>query len=84
MRHLIVVFVFFLIMTGVFYIFYKVMPPQSLKPKTPKVDRCDSLESDLFVTKIDLNRYEIALEILKTEDSVAAQKFMEIYSSQTE
>lgn len=85
MRHLIVVSVFFILMTGLFYVLNRFAPSMRVDIQKPaKMDRCDSLQSDLLSTEIELNRYEIALEILKDEDSLAANKFIEILSTQTE
>lgn len=46
--------------------------------------KVDSLHDENFPCQIELGRYRIALEILKVEDSVAAAKFEEIMSTQTE
>jgi hypothetical protein len=44
----------------------------------------DSLQSELFQTQSQLGRYEVALEMLKEEDSVAADHFEFILSTKTE
>jgi hypothetical protein len=44
----------------------------------------DSLQSELFQTQSQLGRYEVALEMLKEEDSVAADHFEYILSTKTE
>lgn len=44
----------------------------------------DSLASELFVTDIELTRYQTALELLREVDSVAADKFDLILTTQTE
>ena len=44
----------------------------------------DSLRSELFVEQTRVGRYEIALEMLREEDSVAANKFENILYTQTE
>ncbi len=49
-----------------------------------KAQTIDSLQSELFVTSIQLNRYETALELLREEDKKAAEKFELVYTTQTE
>ncbi len=44
----------------------------------------DSLQSELFQTQSQLGRYEMALEMFKEEDSVAADQFEYIMSTKTE
>jgi septal ring factor EnvC (AmiA/AmiB activator) len=44
----------------------------------------DSLHDEIFPTQIELNRYQIALELLKEEDKKAADKFELILTTQTE
>jgi hypothetical protein len=44
----------------------------------------DSLQSELFQTQCQLGRYEVALEMFKEEDSVAADHFEYILSTKTE
>ena len=44
----------------------------------------DSLRSELFVEQTRVGRYEIALEMLREEDSVAANKFENILYTKTE
>ena len=44
----------------------------------------DSLQSELFQNQSQLGRYEVALEMLKEEDSVAADHFEFILSTKTE
>ncbi len=46
--------------------------------------KIDSLENEIFIRQTNLGRYEVALEILKEEDSVAADHFEHILSKQTE
>lgn len=46
--------------------------------------KIDSLYAENLPCQIELNRYQITLEILKEEDSVAAAKFEEIMTTQTE
>lgn len=46
--------------------------------------KVDSLHDENFPCQIELGRYRIALDILKVEDSVAAAKFEEILTTQTE
>jgi hypothetical protein len=42
------------------------------------------LNDSLFILSTNLGRYEIALDMLKEEDSVAAQKFENILYTKTE
>lgn len=42
------------------------------------------LQDSLFILQNNLGRYEMALEILKEEDSLSAQKFEDILYKQTE
>jgi hypothetical protein len=44
----------------------------------------DSLETELHIKQTQVGRYEIALELFKEEDSVAADHFEYILSTQTE
>jgi uncharacterized protein YlxW (UPF0749 family) len=44
----------------------------------------DSLQTELFIKQTQIGRYEIALEIFKEEDSVAADHFEYILSTQAE
>jgi uncharacterized protein YlxW (UPF0749 family) len=44
----------------------------------------DSLQAELFIKQTQVGRYEIALELFKEEDSVAADHFEYILSTQTE
>ena len=44
----------------------------------------DSLQSELFQVQSQLGKYEIALQMLKEEDSVAANHFKYILSTKTE
>jgi hypothetical protein len=46
--------------------------------------RLNDLHDSLFILTTNLGRYEIALDILKEEDSVAAQKFENILYTKTE
>jgi hypothetical protein len=49
-----------------------------------KINTIDSLQSELFQTQSQSGRYEVALELFKEEDSVAADRFELILSTQTE
>jgi hypothetical protein len=42
------------------------------------------LQDSLFILQTNLGRYEIALEMLKEEDSLCAQKFEDILYTKTE
>ena len=44
----------------------------------------DSLQNELFIKQTEVGRYEVALEIFKEEDSVGADHFEHILSTQTE
>lgn len=44
----------------------------------------DSLHNELFIKQTEVGRYEVALEMLKEEDSVAAAKFENILYTKTE
>ena len=44
----------------------------------------DSLQNELFIKQTEVGRYEMALEIFKEEDSVAADHFEYILSTKTE
>lgn len=46
--------------------------------------KVDSLYAENLPCQIELNRYQITLQILREEDSVAAAKFEEIMTTQTE
>jgi hypothetical protein len=48
------------------------------------INNTDSLQSELFQTQSQLGRYEVALEMFKEEDSVAADQFEYILSTKTE
>ena len=57
---------------------------QIAEPVIDCQEKIDSLESEIFIRQTNLGRYEMALEILKEEDSVAADHFEHILSTQTE
>lgn len=44
----------------------------------------DSLQQEVYISNINLGRYEITLELLSQEDTVAAAKFDRIYTNETE
>lgn len=44
----------------------------------------DSLQQELYISNINLNRYDITLELLSEQDSVAADRFNNIYTNETE
>lgn len=46
--------------------------------------KIDSLETELFIEKSKVGRYEMALETFKEEDSVGADHFEHILSTKTE
>ena len=47
-------------------------------------NQIDSLQSELFVQQTIVNRYEIALEMLKEQNKKAADEFELILTTQTE
>lgn len=49
-----------------------------------QIQACDSIKAENFVLKTQLMRYELAIEILAEEDSIAANKLTEIYNHETE
>jgi hypothetical protein len=44
----------------------------------------DSLQSELFVTEVQLSRYQIALELFKEKNKTGADEFELILTTQTE
>jgi hypothetical protein len=44
----------------------------------------DSLQQELYITNINLSRYEMTLELLSEQDSLSAVKFDSIYTNETE
>jgi hypothetical protein len=52
--------------------------------KAKNIINVDSLQAELFQNQSQLGRYEVALEMLKEEDSVAADHFEFILSTKTE
>ena len=44
----------------------------------------ENLQTELFTKQMEVGRYEVALGILREEDSVAANKFQLILDTQTE
>lgn len=44
----------------------------------------DSFKNEAFIYSLDAARYEVALEILKEKDSLAAAKYEDILYSETE
>lgn len=60
---------------------YKV---SQLNTKLSNTVNVDSLQNELFIKQTEVGRYEVALEILKEEDSVAASKFEKILYNETE
>lgn len=83
MRHIAVVFIFFISMSFMFFVLDRTI----LKSKgitKEQIQECDSIKSENFVLKSQLMRYELAIGILAEEDSVAANKLTEIYNHETE
>lgn len=52
--------------------------------KSQIINERDSLQGELFVTAIQLTRYETTLELLREEDKKSAERFELIYTTQTE
>jgi SPX domain protein involved in polyphosphate accumulation len=44
----------------------------------------DSLQQEVYINNINLGRYEITLELLEEQDSIAADKFKNIHTNETE
>jgi hypothetical protein len=47
-------------------------------------NRIDSIYDELYISNVNLTRYEIALELLEEQDSIAADKFKNIHTNETE
>ena len=47
-------------------------------------NRVDSIYDELYISNVNLTRYEIALELLEEQDSIAADKFKNIHTNETE
>lgn len=45
---------------------------------------CDSLQSELFVAGVQLNRYEMTLELMRENDSTCTLLFEELMTQETE
>ena len=54
------------------------------KYKAKDIINVDSLQTELFQNQSQLGKYEVALEMFKEEDSVAADHFEFILSTKTE
>ncbi len=52
--------------------------------KQELINQRDSLLSELFVTEVQLNRYQIALELFKEKNKTGADEFELILTTQTE
>ena len=48
------------------------------------IDERDSLKSELFVTEVQLGRYEVAFEMFKEKNRTGAEEFELILTTQTE
>ena len=48
------------------------------------IDERDSLKSELFVTAVQLGRYEVAFEMFKEKNKTGAEEFELILTTQTE
>ena len=72
--------VFFIVVSIVCFNYYK-----ENKGITQKYEKTiDSLNNELFIKQTEAGRYEVALELFKEEDSVAADKFHFILVTKTE
>ena len=54
------------------------------KLKASTAVNADSLQTELFILQTEVVRYEMAAGLLKEEDSVAGNKFIEILNKETE
>lgn len=52
--------------------------------KQALINERDSLQSELFVTEVQLNRYEVAFEMFKEKNRAGAEEFDLILTTQTE
>jgi hypothetical protein len=48
------------------------------------INQRDSLQSELFISEVQLSRYEIALELFKEKNKTGAEEFELILTTQTE
>lgn len=58
-------------------------PEPETKPATP-ANACDSIKDENLELQIELGRYQVALEILRAEDSAAEERIRTIIETQTE
>ena len=49
-----------------------------------KVQTVDSLQTEIFILQNEIGRYELGVEYLKREDSVASKKLQDYINNQTE
>lgn len=83
MRYALILFI--VIMLGFGIKNYILQPvTTSVKQSLELQKQVDSLQTELFIKQTEVGRYEMALEILKEEDSVAADHFEYILSTKTE
>ncbi len=52
--------------------------------KQELINQRDSLQSELFVTGVQLGRYEVAFELFKEKNKTGAEEFELILTTQTE
>ena len=52
--------------------------------KQMSINERDSLKSELFVTEVQLGRYEVAFEMFKEKNRTGAEEFELILTTQTE
>jgi hypothetical protein len=58
-------------------------PEPETKPAT-QTKACDSIRDENLELQIELGRYQVALEILRAEDSAAEERIRTIIETQTE
>lgn len=58
-------------------------PEPETKP-APQAFACDSIRDENLELQIELGRYQVALEILRAEDSAAEERIRTIIETQTE
>jgi hypothetical protein len=58
------------------FIFY-LLSRGNMTPESPLQKEVDSLRNELFIQETNVQRYEIAIDMIKEEDSVLYEKFQE-------
>jgi hypothetical protein len=67
-----------------FYIIHDQRQQIKQLESSPKQKTLDSLYDELYISNVNLTRYDMALELLIEQDSLAAAKFYNIYTNETE